>query len=194
MRGPPDAFGGGYRLVSSAVVPRPIAWVSSRDPDGADNIAPYSFFNVVSSRPPILMFSPTGTGEDLKDSARNAIASGGFVVNVVTDAHASAMNETSATLPAHADEFGHAGIEKAEAERVDAPRVADAAVAMECELHDTIEVGSSTMVLGEVVFAHVDDDVLTDGKVDVTKLDAVGRLAGSHYARTHDRFSLERPP
>ncbi|MFB6154267.1 MAG: flavin reductase family protein [Haloferacaceae archaeon] len=193
MRGEPDAFGSAYRLLSSAVVPRPIAWTSSRSEDGVDNLAPFSFFTVATVSPPTLVVSTTGTGEGLKDTARNAVDTGGFAVNVVTEDLAAAMNETSATLPAEADEFEHAGVEKSEAARVDAPIVADSPVSFECRLADAVEVGASTLLFGEVVYAHVDDALLDGGKLDVERLDAVGRLAGSRYASTGERFSLVRP-
>ncbi|MWG35863.1 flavin reductase family protein [Halomarina oriensis] len=193
MEGTPDEFGSGYRLLSSVVVPRPIAWVGSYDADGTANLAPYSFFNVVSAAPPVIYFAPGGTGEDRKDSANNAIESEAFTVHVVTREFAEAMNATSAALDPDEDEFEHAGLERVDATNVHAPRIADAPVVLECELYDTQEVGHQTLVFGEVVYAHVDDGVVTDGKPDVTKLDAVGRLAGNYYATTDDRFRLERP-
>lgn len=181
-----------YRLLAGSIVPRPIAWVSTRSEAGMDNLAPYSFSNVVSTDPPVVMFAPSGTGKDLKDSARNALDTEEFVFNVVTMDLAEAMNATSATI--EESEFDHADLDRAESTWIDAPRVAEAAVAFECELYESVEIGASTMVLGEVVHAHVDDAVTTDGKMDVTKLDAVGRLSGSHYATTRERFRMERPP
>ncbi|WP_226041399.1 flavin reductase family protein [Natrinema sp. DC36] len=183
-----------YRILSSAVVPRPIAWVSTRSEDGVDNLAPYSFFTVASVEPPVLLFAPVDGAEGLKDTPRNARDTGEFVVNLVTEDLAAAMNETSATLPAGESEFDHAALERADSTAVDPPRVADARVAFECTLHDLVDVGGSTLVLGEVRHVHLEESVTTDGKIDVGKIDAVGRLAGSHYARTTDRFSLERPP
>ncbi len=180
-----------YRLLAASVVPRPIAWVSTRGEDG-ENLAPYSFFNVVSVDPPVVMFAPVGTGDDLKDTPRNVLDAEEFVVNVVTMELAEAMNATSATV--EGSEFEHADLDRAESVRIDAPRVADAKVAFECELYDFVEIGRSAMVLGEVVYAHVADDATIGGKVDVTKLDTVGRLSGSYYASTRDRFTMERPP
>ncbi|WP_327051360.1 flavin reductase family protein [Halomicrococcus gelatinilyticus] len=190
----PEEVGSLYRTLAGAVVPRPVAWVSTRSPAGVDNLAPYSFFTVASVAPPVLLFAPVDGPDGLKDTPRNVRETEAFVVNVVTEPQSTAMNATSATLPAGESEFDHADVERAEATVVDAPRVADAPVAFECSLYDLLSVGSSTLVLGEVERVHVDDDVTTDGRLDVTKLDAVGRLAGNQYARTDGRFSMERPP
>ncbi len=195
MKIDPETFEGSlYRTLTGAVVPRPIGWISTTSGTGGDNLAPYSFFNVVSVDPPVVMFAPVDNGPDsLKDSARNAIETGEFVHNVVTADFAEAMNESSATLPPEESEFDHVGLERAPSEKVSAPRVAHADIAFECELYDAIDIGISTLILGEVVMVHVDDDVTTDGKVDVEKVNAVGRLAGNWYAETRDRFRLERP-
>lgn len=192
--GPPDAFGSPYRLLSGAVAPRPIAWVSSRGPAG-ENLAPYSFFTVAAVDPPVVAFAPVSTLEEPKDTLRNAVETGAFAVNLVSVALAEAMNASSATLPPDESEFDRAEVTPTECERVDAPRVSEAPVSLECELYDVIPVGKSTLVLGEVVRAHVTDDLLTrEGDFDVTAYDPAGRLAGSWYATTRDRFSLERPP
>ena len=193
----PDALDGSlYRTLAGAVIPRPIAWVSSLSPEGVENLAPYSFFNVVSTSPPVVMFAPTDRSdrpEGLSDSARNALDTEEFVVNVVTEPLAEAMNATSATLPPDESEFDHANLERAASETVAPPRVAAAEVAFECELYESIDVGSNTMVLGEVLSVYLDEDVTTDGKLDVEKLDAIGRLSGSYYSRTDGRFRMERP-
>lgn len=203
----PGEFGSAYRLLSAAVTPRPIAWVSSRSPDGHDNLAPYSFFNVVSIDPPILMFSPVGRAPDgLKDTARNILGEAGtddqdtgdaaaseFVVQLASVELVEEMNASSATLDHEDSEFDHAGVTPIEADEVDAARVAEAPVAFECVLYDAHGVGSSTMILGEVVRAHVDEELLTDGKFDITEYDPLGRLSGGLYCDTRNRFEIERP-
>jgi flavin reductase (DIM6/NTAB) family NADH-FMN oxidoreductase RutF len=183
-----------YSTLAAGVVPRPIAWVSSTDGD-VENLAPFSFFNVVGIAPPIVAFAPVHAGEGLKHTAQNVRETGEFVVNVVTEDLVEAMNETSGTFPEDVSEFDAVGIDRAASVAVDPPRVADAKVAFECVLDDFEDIGASTLVLGRVVHVHLDDDVLREGdKLDVTKLDAVGRLAGGLYCRTGDRFELERPP
>lgn len=190
--GPPDGFGSPYRLLSTAVTPRPIGWISTTSETGVDNLAPYSFFNIVAVDPPVVMFAPVGR-TDLKDTPRNVRDTEQFVVNIVTREVVEAMNATSATLPAGESEFDAVDIERADSVMVDPPRVGAAKIAFECELHEWIDVGGSMLILGEVVHAHVDESVLTDGKVDIDKVDTVGRLAGSQYASTVDRFSIPRP-
>ncbi|AEN05130.1 flavin reductase family protein [Halolamina sp.] len=206
--GAPDEFGSAYRLLSGAVTPRPIAWVSSRSPDGHDNLAPYSFFNVVSIDPPVLMFSPVGRAPDgLKDTARNILGDAGtgergdgdaagssaFVIQLASVDLAEAMNASSATLDHGESEFEHAGVTPVEADEVDAARVAEAPVAFECELYEAHGVGGSTMILGELIRAHVDEVLLTDSEFDITDYDPLGRLSGGLYADTRNRLELERP-
>lgn len=182
-----------YRMLTGLVVPRPIGWISTQSAEGVDNIAPYSFFNAVSVDPPILMFSPVDRPHGLTDTASNVEATEEFVVNLVTHEFADAMNLSSAELPAEESEFDHAELERAPSSHVAPPRVAGVAAAFECTLHDLLEVGSNTIVLGEAISVHVRDDVLTDGKVDTAKLDIVGRLAGGYYDKITDRFEMKRP-
>lgn len=188
----------GYRTVAAAVIPRPIAWTSSLSPDGVANLAPFSFFNVATTTPPVLMFSVTKFDDRkvdfFKDTHRNIRETEEFVVHVVTRSLLETMNETSARLPAGESEFDHAGVERAESTVVDPPRVEEADVAFECTLHEIVPVGKSALVMGDIVHAHVDDSVTTDGKLDVTKLDAVGRLSGGYYSTIDQHHHHERPP
>ena len=183
-----------YRTLAGAVVPRPIAWVSSASDAGVDNLAPFSFFNVVCVDPPLVAFSASDREDGLKDTPANVREREEFVVNVVTEGLAEAMNATSGTYDEDESEFDAAGVERADSTVVSPPRVADAKVAFECRLYDFLDLGTSSLVIGEVVYVHVADEVTTDGKVDTRKLDAVGRLAGNLYCRTDDRFRMERPP
>nr|WP_226482728.1 flavin reductase family protein [Natrinema amylolyticum] len=182
-----------YRTLTGLVVPRPIGWISTRSEAGVDNLAPYSFFNVVSVDPPILMFSPVDRPDGLTDTTVNVRETEEFVVNLVTHEFAEAMNQTSAELPPSESEFDHADLERAPSKRVEPPQVAGVAAAFECELHDVLDVGSNSLVLGEVVWVSVRDDITTSGKVDTAKLDIIGRLSGGSYDRIDNRFEMERP-
>lgn len=182
-----------YRTLSGAVIPRPIAWVSTRDADGRNNLAPFSYFTIACVDPPVIAFAPVHHATSKKDTPANAVETGEFAVNVVVEQLVEPMNQTSATLGADESEFDAVGIEPSECTVVDAPYVEDAPVTFECTLYDTVEFPTSTMIFGEVVHVHLDESVLTDGKLDVRKLQAVGRLAGGYYLRSTDRFSLERP-
>lgn len=188
-----------YRWMIATVTPRPIAWVSTRSAKGVDNLAPFSFFQIVCDEPPTLMISignrPDG-GE--KDTLRNLRERGELVIQLVSVAQADAMNATSAALPHGASEFAHCGIEAVPAERVDVARVAGAAVAFECRLASILpypaEAPNHHIVFAEVVLAHIDEAVLADGRhVDPAKLDVIGRLGGAGYATTRDVFALKRP-
>lgn len=187
----------GYKLLTGLVVPRPIGWIGSRSEDGVDNLAPYSFFNAVSGDPPTVVFSP-GAGPGVrKDSADNVRASGQFTVNVVTAEVAEAMNATSATLPAHEDEFAHTGLTAVESTIINAPRVGEAKAQMECRVTHTLHVGrdggGSWLIIGEVVAFHIDPGLLDGTRIDQAKLRAVGRHAGNWYSHAEDLFELIRP-
>ncbi|MCU4752031.1 flavin reductase family protein [Halobacteria archaeon AArc-curdl1] len=183
-----------YRVLSSVVVPRPIAWVSTTSEGGVDNLAPYSFFTVAAIDPPTVLFAPVDAADGLKDTPQNIEDTGEFVINLVTEGLTEAMNATSATLEAGESEFDHADIERAPSTVVIPPRVAASKAAFECTLEELLDVGGSTLVLGRVRYVHLEESVTTDGKIDIEQVDAVGRLAGSWYAKTTKRLSLERPP
>ena len=192
-----------YKLLAGSVLPRPIAFVSTVDLHGVRNLAPYSFFTAVSANPPVVCFCPSirepKDGLDAqKDTLANIRATSEFVVNIVSEDMAERMNQTAAQVPPSVDEFALAGLTPLASEAVQAPRVAESRVQMECRLVQIVEVSNlpmgGSLVLGEVVRFHVADSVLADGMhIDADKLQAVGRMSGSDYIRTHDRFALERP-
>jgi len=184
-----------YKLMSGLIVPRPIGWIGSRDRAGNDNLAPFSFFNMVSGSPPTLLFT-TGMTVRVKDTLANVRSAGVFTVSVVTEETAEAMNRTSEDHPADVDEFEAAGISKIEAEVVAAPMVADAKANFECEVTHIHEVGdgpSASVVFGHVLRIHVLESLLDGTRIDPAGLQAVGRLAGSWYSKTTDLFEMKRP-
>jgi flavin reductase (DIM6/NTAB) family NADH-FMN oxidoreductase RutF len=193
-----------YKLMIGAIVPRPIAFVSSLDERGVPNLAPFSYFTAVSADPPVVLFCPSVRREDQqrglaahKDTLLNVINTREFVVNVVTEAIVGRMNATSAQVPPEVDEFELSGLTPLPSELVRPPRVAESPVQMECRLLRIIEVSDrpagGSIVLGEVVRFHVREDLVESFRIDPDKLAAVGRMGGPTYVRTHDRFDLERP-
>lgn len=188
-----------YRWLASTVTPRPIAWVSSQAADGTQNLAPFSFFQVISDEPPTLMVN-TSIRDDgsVKDTLRNVRDTGQLVIHLVSAAQAEAMNTTAAWLPHGVSEIDTLGIATLASERVAPPRVAGAAVAFECELAQIqpypADRPSCYLIFARVLLAHIDDAVLQDARhVDPARLDLIGRLGGSQYCRTRDTFSMIRP-
>jgi flavin reductase (DIM6/NTAB) family NADH-FMN oxidoreductase RutF len=192
-----------YKLLIGSVVPRPIAWVSSVDAAGVRNLAPFSYFMAITHDPPTIAFSSGPRGAETagargkKDTLSNVEATGEFVVNVVDDALAAAMNVTSGDYPPDVDEFAQAGLAAAAGVKVKAPRVAAAPISMECRLAQVIPVGRLPhhLIVGEIVHLHVRDDVYepATGRIDMHRLRPVGRLAGHLYTHVHDIFELRRP-
>ncbi len=190
-----------YRLLVGAIIPRPIAFVSSVDEHGVRNLAPYSFFTACSSNPPVVCFSPiTRPGPQplpFKDTLRNIQATREFVLNIVSEDFAEKMNKTAAEVPPEVDEFELSGLTPIPSELVRPPRVAESHVQMECRLQQIVTVsdkpGGGHLVLGEVLRFHIDEAVLIDGKIDPDRLHAIGRMGGPTYVRTTDRFDMTRP-
>ena len=179
------------------VAPRPIGWISTRAVDGRVNLAPYSFFNGFSSRPPIVGFSSEG---GYKDSATFARESGEFVANLATFALRDAMNATSAPLPRGVSEFLAAGLTMAPCRHVAAPRVAESPAALECKVVEVIEIRDRTgapagavLTLGEVVGVHIDEDYVRDGRFDIERARPLARCGYQDYAAVEAVFPIARP-
>jgi len=187
-----------YRLLVGSVVPRPIAFVSTRSTAGVNNLAPFSFFNAVCGDPPVVLFCPVWR-DPMKDTLANVRETREFVVNIVNEDIVEQMNACSAEVPANVDEFAMSGLTPLASDLVNVPRVAESPVSMECKLLQIVEISARPMggniVIGEVLRFHVDDRIIDAGsyKIDAEKLRAVGRMSGYDYTRTHDRFSLVRP-
>jgi flavin reductase (DIM6/NTAB) family NADH-FMN oxidoreductase RutF len=185
-----------YSVLAGAVVPRPIAFVSSLSPGGVVNLAPFSFFNAVCAEPPIVSFCP-GVRIPPKDTLANVRANGEFVVNVVGADIAHQMNACALEYPSEVSEFAESGLTPVASDLIRPPRVAESRVSMECRVIDIIDVSrralGASLVLGEVVRFHIDDEIVNDFRIDPGKLDAIGRMGGRGYTFTRDRFEIRRP-
>ncbi len=188
-----------YRLLCASVVPRPVAWVSTLDAEGRANLAPFSYFNAVTSDPPIVMISVGRTRsrapDGRKDTALNLLATREAVVHIAPRRLAREMVATAADVPHGTDEFDLAGLARVPSTDVRPPRVVAAPIAMECVLDRHVEVGNgpSDMFLLRVVRFHVDDAILRDGLPDAARLDAIGRLGGEEYCASDAVFRVPRP-
>lgn len=179
-----------YFLMTSVVVPRPIAWVGTRSTAGVDNVAPHSYFNIISTDPPIVHFTSAG----LKDTLTNVRATGVFTVSIVSRPLLHAMNTTSADFPSDISEFDHVDVTKAAGQTVQAPYVAEAKAALECTLRTVVSMGTGHMVFGDVTRMIIDDRIWTgQGRIDIAALDPVGRLSGSQYTMSDEILRLPRP-
>lgn len=199
MKLDPQTFSNFYRVLTGVVVPRPIAFVSTVSTSGLFNLAPYSFFNAVGYDPPTIVFSSSRrAGDKQKDTLTNIEQTGEFVVNVVVDDIAEAMNQTAAEYPTGVSEFDVAGLTPIDSDLVKAPRVAESPVNMECRLNQVVPIGKGRdhehgLVIGEIVLMHVRDDILDGHRVNHQILKPTGRLAGSMYCHTADVFEMPRP-
>jgi flavin reductase (DIM6/NTAB) family NADH-FMN oxidoreductase RutF len=193
-----------YKILIGSVVPRPIAWVSTVNASGLTNLAPFSFFNCFGVDPPMVGFAPGfkriikdengGITKIPKDTLRNVQETSEFVVNIVSRSVAEKMNQTSAEFDAKTSEFDAVGLTAVKSELVKPPRVAESMVSFECKLIQVMQYGNNNLVLGEILAIHLDDKVVTaGGHIEPEVLQAVGRMAGSTYCTTADRFDLARP-
>lgn len=181
----PRAF---YRLLTSLVVPRPIAWVSTRSADGIDNLAPHSFFTVACVSPPVVQFTSVGR----KDSLVNVEATREFVVCVAPEPLFTQINATGTDFPRGVSEFDAVGLEREASETVGPPRVAASPAALECALHATLSFGDSTVVFGRVLHAVVSTDALRDGRPEVRRLAPLSRLGANEWGTAGEIREIAR--
>lgn len=187
-----------YTMMVQVIAPRPIAWVSTISRDGISNLAPYSYFNGICSKPAALMFSAVNKPDGSpKDTVRNILDNRQFVVNVVPFGLADPMVQSSGDFEFGESEFARTGMTESASQRVKPPSVKESPIQMECELLETVSIGqgpfAATVVIGEIVMMQIDDSVLDEtGTIDPGRLDAIGRLGGENYCRTTDLFKLQR--
>ncbi len=185
-----------YRLLISSVVPRPIGWVSTIGLDGTLNLAPFSFFNAVGGNPPTILISVGQRKGDPKDTFRNIQDTGEFVVNIVNEELATAMNETAGEWEYHVNEFERAGVTAVPSIDVKPPRVAESPIAMEVKMTQIIPIDDThyTLILGRVVRFHIREGLRrSNGLIDATLLKPLARLGGDEYATIHQVFEMKRP-
>lgn len=178
-----------YDLLTSIVVPRPIAWVTTVGSDGVGNLAPHSFFTVACQAPPMVSFSSVGR----KDTLRNILSGGHFVVNLVSEGMEDLANASSAPFAADVDEAEAVGVALEPSEVVPVPRVVDSAASVECRLHSSIKLGNSHLVIGEVKAITVRDTALEDGRPTMDALRPVSRLGRDEWGRSPEVMHLTRP-
>ena len=187
-----------HDLLVCAVLPRPIAFVSTIGADGVNNLAPFSYFTVLSSKPAILGFGigPKRDGGK-KDTLLNLEFSQDFVINLVTEDLAEAMNQASGEYPPEVDEFRVAGLSAARSDLVQSPRVAESPINIECRVKQILEFGEipriNSFVIGEVLRIHMKEEFLHGNIARGDRLKAIGRLGEDFYCRTQDRFEMKRP-
>lgn len=185
-----------YKILTAVVVPRPIAWITTRSREGVVNAAPFSFFNAVGADPALVAVGIGNRGRGIpKDTARNIRETGEFVINLVTEANAAAMNLTAAEFETGVDELAQAGLTALDSVQVRAPRIAESPVHLECREVQTIEIGRNRVIMGEVIEVHIEDAYFDADRMYVAteKLAAVGRMHGrGWYARSSDLYEIPR--
>ncbi|MBA6390629.1 flavin reductase family protein [Colwellia sp. BRX10-3] len=187
-----------YRLLNGGVTPRPIAWISTRSRDNIDNLAPYSFFTVASCNPPVLLYTQVTQRSGIdKDTLQNLIETGECVVNIVNSALLEKMNLTSASLKIDESEFDFADVESCASYKVLPSSVKGAPIRYECTLREIIPVSDlptgGTVILLDVKYVYVRDDLYNDGNINQNLIDSVGKMGGDHFSFTSKNVELKRP-
>lgn len=187
-----------YKLLIGSIIPRPIAFVTTMSKDGTLNGAPFSYFNIVSSNPPLISLSIQRTGGQRKDTTRNIMDSQQFVIHIVDEDNVEKINQTAASLPPDESEITLAGLTPVTSEKVDVPGIQEAKVRFECVLEHILELGGMNspgcdLIVGRIVQYHIADEITEHGRIDPHGLKAVSRLAGNSYAKIGEIFEIERP-
>jgi flavin reductase (DIM6/NTAB) family NADH-FMN oxidoreductase RutF len=187
-----------YKFLIGSIIPRPIAFVTTISKDGVLNGAPFSYFNIVSSNPPMISLSIQRQEGRQKDTARNIMESKEFVVHIVDELNVEKVNQTAASLPPNQSEIELAGFISVDSVKISVPGVKEAKIRMECTLEHSLELGGidspgCDLFIGKVVQFHIENNIYENGRIDPKGLAAVSRLAGNHYAQIGKMFSIERP-
>ncbi|MED4073983.1 flavin reductase family protein [Priestia endophytica] len=187
-----------YKFLIGSIIPRPIAFVTTTSKDGILNGAPFSYFNIVSSNPPMISLSIQRSEGKQKDTARNIIESKQFVVHIVDEQNVEKINKTAASLAPNQSEIELANLTPVESVKISVPGVKEAKIRMECSLEHSLELGGSDspgcdLIIGKVVQFHIEQDIYKNGRIDPNGLAAVSRLAGDNYAKIGEIFEVKRP-
>ena len=188
-----------HKLMIGSIIPRPIAFVSTRSKDGENNVAPFSYFNGVCSKPPTIMFAPARRGWDgeEKDTLINIRDTEEFVVNIVSESFAEKMVMCATDFDSDVDEFEISGLTPTDSQKIKPPRVGEAKMSFECILNQIVAIGDGTagsgfVVIGTIVLFHIDDGIYDNGRIITDKLEPLGRLAGNWYTRSTDTLKIDR--
>ena len=188
-----------HKLMIGSIVPRPIAFVGTTSLKKVDNIAPFSYFNGVCSNPPTIMFAPARRGWDgkEKDTLVNIRDTKEFTVNIVSESFAQQMVECSTDYDSNVNEFEISGLSTSKSKKIIPPLLKEAKISLECNLNQIVEIGDGTagsgfIVIGSIVLFHIDDSIISNNKIDIEKLEPIGRLAGDWYTRPTDNFQITR--
>lgn len=188
-----------YKFLIGSIIPRPIAFITTKSNTGVVNGAPFSFFNIVSSNPPLISVSIQRPAGRVKDTARNILENGEFVVHIVDTTNVEQINETAANLPPEESEILRANLTLVESSLVSVPGIAESKIRFECKLEQALQLGGNEgtpgcdLIIGKVLAYHIDEAIYEEGRIDAELLDAVSRLAGNDYAKVGQIFTIARP-
>jgi len=186
-----------YKLMIGSIIPRPIAFVTTKSKEGIVNAAPFSYFNVVSSNPPLISVSIQHKDNLSKDTSRNIFDTKEFVVHIVDSDNVEGVNQTAANLDYNHSEIDLTNFTLTDSSMIDVPGIKQSKIRMECILEETLTNRNNDynfdLIIGKIVYFHIDENIYEDGKINPIKLDPISRLAGNSYAKIGEIFDLERP-